>query len=249
MVGGHSEVMAQSGEYIDSMFRALIQRVSGQLPSQCAVCRAWPAQPVCEACVARFAQPVPRCQTCALPLPAGVTQCGACLRHPPALDACHAAVPYAFPWAGLMARYKFTPLPGWSGTLATLLRSTPWVEPALEQADWLLPMPLSPQRLRERGFNQSLELARHLAPAKVAPHLLLRIRHTPSQSSLPRAQRLRNVEGAFAVDPLHSDRLRGQRIVLVDDVMTSGASLFAAAQALRQAGAAHITGLVFARTE
>lgn len=230
------------------MFRALIQRVSEQLPSQCAVCHAWPARPVCETCVARFAQPLPRCQTCALPVPAGVTQCGACLKSPPPLDACLAAVPYTFPWAGLIGRYKFGDTPGWSATFALLLRSTPWVEPALEQADLLLPMPLSPQRLQERGFNQALELARHLAPAKTAPGLLLRIRHTPAQSSLKRAQRLRNVRAAFAVEPLQQGRLQNKRVVLVDDVMTSGASLFAAAQALRAAGAAHITGLVLART-
>lgn len=231
------------------MFSALLQRLGRSLPSQCAVCRTWPAQPVCEACVARFAQPVHRCSTCALPVSAGILRCGACLRQPPPLDSCLTAVPYAYPWAGLVARYKFDPQPGWSATLALLLRSAPWVEPALEQADWLLPMPLSRERLQERGFNQSLALARQLAAAKTRADWLLRIRHTPAQSSLPRPQRLRNVEDAFALDPLFTEALRARRIVLVDDVMTSGASLFAAARELRRAGAGHITGLVFARTE
>lgn len=231
------------------MFRALIQGLSARLPSQCAVCHAWPAQPVCEDCVARFAQPQPRCRTCALPVPAGVLRCGACLRSAPPLDACLAAVPYTFPWGQLITRYKFGASPGWSAALALLLRSAPWVEPALEQADLLLPMPLSRQRLQERGYNQALELARHLAPAKAVPELLLRIRHTPPQSALKRAERLHNVRAAFAVDPLRSAELRDKRVVLLDDVMTSGASLFAAAQTLRQAGAAHITGLVLARTE
>lgn len=231
------------------MFSALLQQLGHALPSQCAVCRAWPAQPVCEACVARFAQPTPRCQTCALPVPAGVLRCGACLRQPPPLDSCLTAVPYAYPWAGLITRYKFEPQPGWAATLALLLRSAPWVEPALEQADWLLPMPLSRERLQTRGFNQSLALARQLAPEKTRADLLLRIRHTPPQSALPREQRLRNVNGAFALDPLHQAAVQGRRIVLVDDVMTSGASLFAAARELRRAGASHVTGLVFARTE
>jgi ComF family protein len=204
---------------------------------------------VCDACVARFAQPISRCQTCALPVPANVPQCGACLRAPPPLDLCLAAVPYAYPWAGLVTRYKFESQPGWAATLALLLRSAPWVEPALEQADWLLPMPLSRERLQERGFNQSLMLARQLAPDKTRADWLLRIRHTLPQSALPRAQRLRNVDGAFAVDPLRQPELQGRRLVLVDDVMTSGASLFSAARELRRAGAAHITGLVFARTE
>lgn len=149
------------------MWRKLIQVFSRSLPSQCEVCHAWPAQPVCEACVARFAQSIPRCRTCALPVPTGVVQCGACLRSPPPLDACLAAVTYTYPWGPLIARYKFASAPGWAALLAQILHSMPWMEPALEQADWLLPMPLSKERLMERGFNQSLEIARHLAPGKI----------------------------------------------------------------------------------
>ena len=231
------------------MLRALLTRFVHALPSQCAVCHDWPAQPVCPACVARFAQPRPRCRTCALPLPDGPAQCGACIKNPPPLDHCLAAVDYAYPWAGLITRYKFAGDPGWSASFAELLRSAPQVAPTLEQADLLLPMPLSPERLRERGFNQAYEIARRLAPQKASPHLLLRRRHAPAQSSLPRRQRLRNVQGAFALAPQHRHVLQDKRVVLFDDVMTSGASLFAAAQVLREAGAAHITGLVLARTE
>ena len=231
------------------MFRRLINRLVEQVPSQCAVCRAWPSRPVCEACVTRFAQPLPRCQRCALAVPAGVVQCGACIKAPPPLDACLAAVSYAYPWSGLISSYKFHSATGWAQTLATLLRSTPWVEPALEQARWVLPLPLSSTRLRQRGFNQALLLARELAPEKTRVDLLLRIRDTAAQSELSRAERLRNVQGAFAIEPSLAQALRGQRVVLVDDVMTSGASLYAAALALRQAGAAHITALVVARTD
>ncbi len=88
----------------------------------------------------------------------------------------------------------------------TLLRSAPWVEPALEQADLVLPMPLAPARLRERGFNQALELARRLAPRKTDATLLLRTRDTPAQSGLARAERLRNLRGAFALEPLRAER-------------------------------------------
>lgn len=254
MVGGRSTDMG-SGEYIDSpdfltpMRRTLLARLSSVLPSQCAVCHAWPAQAVCEACVARFAQPQSRCQTCALPVPQGIARCGACVQSPPPLDLCLAALPYAYPWDDLIGRYKFGDRPGWAGTLALLLRSAPWVEPALDEADLVLPMPLSAQRLRERGFNQALELARQLAPRRTAPTLLLRLRDTPAQSALPREARLRNVRGAFGVASGREKTLAGRRVVLVDDVMTSGASLFAAAQVLREAGAAHITALVLARTE
>jgi len=219
------------------------------VPAQCAVCGRWPAQPVCEACVARFAQPRARCGRCALPVADGAGPCSACLRDPAALDACHAAVSYGYPWRSLLARFKFQGAPGWAGSLATLMRSAPWVEPALDAADVVLAMPLSAARLAERGFNQSLVLARRLAGRPVDAGLLLRVRDTPPQSALDRAARLANVRGAFLVDPLRADRLDGRRVVIVDDVMTSGASLAAAAQALRRAGAAHVTGLVFARTD
>ncbi|MGH8804128.1 MAG: ComF family protein, partial [Polaromonas sp.] len=79
--------------------------------------------------------------------------------------------------------------------------------------------------------------------------LLLRVKHTRPQSQLKREARLANVKGAFQVDPLRVAEIKGRRVVLVDDVMTSGASLFTAAQALREAGAAHVTAVVLARTE
>jgi ComF family protein len=221
----------------------------GRLPSQCAVCRAWPSRPVCDACVARFAPPAARCGGCALPLPEGVTRCGDCIARPPPLDACLAACTYAWPWPDAIAAFKFRGEAGWAAPFATLMRSAPWVEPALEQCDLVLPMPLAPGRLRERGFNQAHELARRLSARKTDPRLLLRTRETPAQSGLARAERLLNLRGAFAVEPLRTERVGGRRIVLVDDVMTSGASLFTAAEALRLAGAAHITAVVLARTD
>lgn len=231
------------------MLRRLAEGLADMLPGQCAVCRAWPAQPVCGACVARFAQPQPRCRRCALPVPAGVAECGRCVREPPPLDACHAAVAYEYPWSTLITHFKFHGEPGWARVLATLMRSTPWVEPALEQADVVLPMPLAPPRLAERGFNQALLLARALSPAKTDPALLLRTRHTAAQSALDRDARRANVTGAFAAEPLRAAQLRGARVVLVDDVMTSGATIFAAAAALRHAGTSHVTAVVLARTD
>ena len=168
---------------------------------------------------------------------------------PPPLDACHAALSYEYPWSGLVAEYKFGGHPGWAISFATLMRSAPWVEPALDNADLVLPMPLSRERLAARGFNQALLLARALAPAKAAPGLLLRTRDTQAQSELDRKTRMRNVQGAFALEPLRHAAVRGKQVVLVDDVMTSGASLFTAARALREAGAARVIGLVLARTD
>lgn len=229
---------------------SLLARLAGHVPSQCTVCRTWPSRTLCDDCVARFAPPVARCATCALPLSASATagHCGDCVVHPPPLDACLAACDYAWPWPEHIARFKFRGDAGWATPFATLMRSAPWVEPAVERCDLVLPMPLSTQRLRERGFNQAFELARRLAPEKTDATLLLRTRDTPAQSGLRRTDRLRNLAGAFALEPLRADAVRGRRVLLVDDVMTSGASLFTAAAVLRAGGASHVEAVVLART-
>lgn len=218
-------------------------------PSQCAVCRAWPAHSVCTACVARFAPLQARCESCALPLASGVARCGACLRQPPPLDACLAAVGFEWPWAGLIARMKFQQDIGLAGALARLLLRAPGVVQALAQSDWLLPMPLAPGRLAERGYNPALLLARRLPPGRCLTDGLRRVRDTPPQRGLTRAERQRNVLGAFAVHGPQAAALDGRRVVLIDDVMTTGASLHEAARTLRAAGVAHITALTVARTE
>ena len=182
--------------------------------------------------------------------------CASCMRQRPPLDATLAAVPYAYPWSMLISRYKFGEQPGWAGFFASLLLQTPGVAQALSELDardWLIPLPLSAERLQTRGFNQAWELASAMARqsrtrAGADARLLLRPKHTRAQSQLGREARLANVRGAFQVDPLRAAELDGRRVVLVDDVMTSGASLFAAAQALHDAGAAHITAVVLART-
>ena len=162
---------------------------------------------------------------------------------------CLAAVDYRWPWSMCVARWKFEGDVGLTRPLATLLQSTPGVRAALDAADLVLPMPMSEQRLAERGHNPALLLARRLAPRTTRAGLLLRTRDTPPQRSLPRAARLKNVRGAFQVDPLAAPSLAGRRVVLVDDVMTTGASVREAASVLSAAGAAHIAVLVLARTD
>lgn len=226
-----------------------LRGLAAHIPSTCKVCGSWPSQAVCEACVARFAQPVHRCKTCAQSVPTGVIQCGECLLSPPALDACFAAVAYAYPWARLIIDFKFAQQPGHCASLSLLLRSAPWVEPAIDNAHFLIPMPLSVHRLKERGYNQASLLARQLSASKTRDNILLRLKDVAHQSQLSRAERLKNVKDAFAVDPLLAAQLKDRRVVLVDDVMTTGASLHSAALALRAAGASHVTALVVARTE
>jgi ComF family protein len=126
--------------------------------------------------------------------------------------------------------------------------SIPGVMPVLQSADLVVPVPLAGPRLQERGFNQALLLARAMVSGKVDARLLLRVRHTQAQSQLSRAARLRNLQSSLAVDPLRAMLVAQRRIVLVDDVMTTGATLQACAGTLRQAGASHVHAIVFART-
>ena len=171
------------------------------------------------------------------------------MRRPPPLDRCHAAVAYGYPWAGLLTHYKFGDEPGWAMALAALVERDAGVRATLAAADFVLPLPLSNDRLAQRGFNQAAQLARALAPAKVRTDLLLRLRETAPQTALGRQQRAANVRGAFGVEPLRIRETSGRQLVLVDDVMTSGATLFEAAAALRAAGCAGVSAVVVARTD
>jgi len=155
-----------------------------------------------------------------------------------------------------VSRYKFDSQTGWSSFMASALLEQSAVRHFLSQLspnDWLLPLPLSAERLAWRGFNQAWELTRALqrqsaCRATADTSLLLRTRHTRPQSELKRSARLDNLKDAFAVAPLRGAELTGRRVVLVDDVMTSGASLLTAANVLRRSGASHVSAVVLTRT-
>lgn len=230
------------------MFQRLLAAADRAVPGWCAVCHAWPARALCDACTAEFGRRQARCTRCALPVPDEVDECGKCLASPPLLDACHAAVSYDFPWSSLVAQYKFKGEPGWARVFASLMRGSEALMQEIQRADIAVPMPLARERLAGRGFNQALELSRLLAPERTDAGLLLRIRNTPAQSTLERRARIENMQGAFALEPRRAGDARGKRIVLVDDVMTSGASLHSAARVLREGGASHVSAVVFART-
>lgn len=221
-----------------------------RLPGQCAVCRSWDRAAVCADCVARYAAPKPRCERCAIEVPVAAAVCGACLKAPPVTLRALAAVSYDHPWDGLIARFKFHDGLDLSAALAALLCGA-WRRRGLAPPDLLLPVPLAARRLRERGYNQSWEIARRVARAlgvAADSGLLLRSRDTPHQLDLPPDRRAANVRGAFAVEPRRAHRLAGRAVALVDDVLTTGATLDEAARALLRAGALSVEAWVVART-
>lgn len=234
---------------------ALIERVLLRCAGQCAVCRAWSHQTICDACLGLYARPQARCWTCAARLPQALigkprAQCGRCLREPPPLDRTVAALDYAFPWDGLLQHFKYHQALELRESLLERLNSA-LTAAQVQEPDWLLPVPMSAQRLRERGYNQAYELAKALARRRglrCDPDLLLRVRDNEHQAGLRLEARAANVRGVFAVEPLHAARLRGTRVALLDDVMTSGATLYELAGVLLQAGVMSVQAWVIART-
>jgi ComF family protein len=215
------------------------------LPQSCQLCAA-PSRSalLCRAC----AQALPhltsaRCPTCALPLSDG-RGCGRCLSQPPAYDATIAAFVYAYPVDDLIGGLKYR------GRLAL----AEWASDALCAAlagrtcpDLVLAMPLTAMRQRERGYNQAFEIARLVARRKqlaLGRRGAVRVKDGPPQASLPWKERAQNIRGAFAcrVD------LHGKSVAVIDDVMTTGASLDELASTLKRAGASSVENWVVART-
>lgn len=216
----------------------------GSLPGQCHLCRAWTRGGLCSACRDALLRPVPRCDRCAIVVPAAVTVCGSCLHDPPPFSRCITALDYAEPWAALVRQFKFHQQVELAALFAGLMHEA---ASGADAPDLLLPAPLAPARLRERGYNQSWELARRLGtPADAG--LLLRVRDTTHQADLPLAQRAANVRGAFAIEPLRRREIEGRVITVVDDVLTTGATAAEMARTLLEAGAAQVRLWVLART-
>jgi ComF family protein len=224
------------------------------VPTQCELCRAWADDPLCGACRQRFTGLRPRCARCALPLGTPAPACGECLTDPPPFDATVCAVDYVFPWDGLIQAFKFQQRVDLARPLAGLLAEAVR-RAALPRPAWVLPVPLSRERLVQRGYDQVALLARplarrlggHAAPA-VREDLLQRVVDTPPQAGLDRTARQHNLRAAFWVPAAAQASVRGSHLALVDDVMTTGATLRAAATVLRRAGAASVQAWVLART-
>lgn len=227
------------------MLGKLAQRVANlAFGGSCFLCRGAAAGVLCADCDADLPRlPAARCPRCALAAPAGAV-CGRCLAQPPAYDATVAALAYEFPADVLVQALKFRGELALAPLLGALLAAR---LPRGARADYIVPVPLAPARLRERGFNQSLELARAVSAAtgcRLAPRLVERVGDARPQVDLPLAERARNVRGAFRC----AQRLEGAEIAVLDDVMTTGATLEEMALALRRAGAARVVNWVVART-
>lgn len=221
-------------------------------PGPCEVCRSWSGQALCDACVQRLAPIRPRCRRCGLALGVAADRCGSCLQDPPQQTGTVCAVDYGPPWDGLIARFKYHGSVELADPLASLItRAVASRGGAPPLPDWVVPIPLSRERLAERGYNQAWELARRVARSLQRPTLvdaLERLHQPGHQAALSRVDRLQALRSAFWVADGASRRLLDTRVALVDDVMTTGATADAAAQALLRGGAAAVEVWVLART-
>jgi ComF family protein len=199
---------------------------------------------LCSGCEHSLPYLTQTCPTCAAPCP-HPSPCGHCQRHHPKFDSAVALLHYRNPVDRLIPNLKYhghLHLARHLGELLTtrlMLRTTPL-------PDCLIPVPLHPTRLRQRGYNQALEIARPIATRLNIPLEIdgvRRIRATPAQALLPLKERARNVRGAFVT----RTRFDGRRVAIVDDVMTSGHTASSLAQCLRRAGAEGIEVWVVAR--
>ncbi|MGZ8290903.1 MAG: phosphoribosyltransferase family protein [Telluria sp.] len=225
------------------------------LPSSCALCGAGCGGVVCAACHAEHVAPRrPRCSCCANPLGFdgdGGIRCATCLAGRPAFDATLAAADYALPLDQLVLHLKFGGRLALAPWFARMIADVAIADRQFVLPNVLCPVPLGPQRLAGRGFNQALEIARPLSKLLGVPlraRLAIRALDTQAQSGVAPAQRRDNIRNAFIVAPDALAMVRGQHIGIVDDVMTSGHTLNELAATFKRFGAARVSNLVFART-
>ncbi|WP_244612979.1 ComF family protein [Modicisalibacter radicis] len=223
------------------------RRLRRALPGRCAFClgRCLPDAPWCRACLIALPWNRHACVQCAEPLPESAPRyCGHCLRRPPAFTVARIGLRYEDEIAALVQRFKFGHDPRAGHLLASLMSETLAGLESEQWPDMLVALPRHPQRAREQGFDPGPWLAERLAARLRLPwHQPQRLRETPSQRGLDRLARRRNLKGAFVVDGALPER-----VALVDDVMTTGASLDALATACRAAGAGYVEAWAVART-
>ncbi len=213
------------------------------LPRECLLCRATPADGiVCRLCRHRWVRlPEPLCDRCGQPRVLTDLACRLCAEWPPDLAGARSAVWHEGGARSAVHQLKYE---GWWSVATAMAAAMTRLEPLTGRLV-LVPVPLAARRRRERGYNQSEHLARalgHRVGQPVRAEALSRTRETPSQTALAPDARMANVAGAF-----RASSLPGVRVVLVDDVFTTGATLLAAAHAVRQAGASRVEAVTFAR--
>ncbi len=173
--------------------------------------------------------------------------CGVCLKRPPVFDSARSLFSYQGPVRSLLHRLKYASDAGAASTLISLVEET-GIEAGLRSSELIVPVPLHRSRLRKRGLNQALVLARALfsqEPEKIKPAMLIRVKNTVAQTQLSGTERRRNLRGAFAMKP--GATVAGKSVCLVDDIFTTGTTVTECARILKRSGAETVDILTCAR--
>jgi ComF family protein len=216
--------------------------------SLCYTCQLWTNDVLCTDCLDAFSVASNRCPICALPVSVQLSGRCDCSDWTCSPTNSYALFNYSYPWNRLISQFKYQKKVNLADFFGRQLMQDKKIKAVIEQADVLCPIPLSKPRIQQRGYNQSFELAKKLAPHLSRPDIILRTHHVASQASLNRQQRLQNLSGVFQLDPFKSHLLRNKKVVLVDDVLTTGATIQAVCQVLQNADVAEVSVVVLART-
>ena len=264
MIGGVAQTRDRApASGLSRWGRALLDAL---FPLRCGACGQWldvaAAAPdplsrlLCPGCLAALRLiEGPVCSRCGQPFASdavGDHLCGACLDHPPAYEMARSAGIYGPPLKTLIHRLKYRGQLWVAGPLGEILFSVFRRYWHHRPVDLVIPVPLHRRRLRERGFNQVQSMLRHWPrlgrgpqAAEMAPGILVRVRHTAYQAGLERKERRRNMRGAFRV--VRPEAVKGRSVLVVDDVMTTGTTVTACAEALARSGARRVDVLTLAR--
>jgi len=235
------------------------------VPCRCKICHKINPELICQHCHSSLSRPVNACDCCGALLKdtdipgaqAARLLCGRCMTQPLPFQTTRFPYIYCSPLAELIQNYKYNQdliVSAWFGQAMALTLSRD--EYAIGLPDILIPVPLHISRLKQRGFNQSYLLARHISKQLDIPilkHGLVRQRATPKQAGLDQRARQQNLQGAFKLDPRYAagstEQLKGKHIVIVDDVITTGSTLHETAKVLSCVKPSRITLLTIAKTE
>lgn len=237
----------------------LADHMAQSLPHFCALCHGTCSSGLCDSCFKRYlTDEATRCHSCAHRLTENQKAqhhvlCGTCLKRAPDFDRIITVTDYAPPVDQLVQSLKFGSNLALAPLFARLLENT--LQKHHPENDTLpaifAPVPLATKRLASRGFNQALEMAKPLSDRlgiPLIPHLIDRVRETPPQTVVSLKERRKNIRGAFKINETFRSRIQGKHVAMIDDVLTTGETMGEVARILKAAGAARVSGIVFART-
>lgn len=219
------------------------------ISARCVICHAWPSAPVCDRCLSKYLQTQARCLRCGLIGDFPDKICGTCLKNPPIWQRCTCLTDYLYPWSQLIRQAKFSSDMAALSALAYVAKQHVDLDKAVQAADIIIPVPASPQSMLNRGFNTPQQILKNTNKMRfeflqISPALNS---DAAPQHTLKRNERLNKRINPYIANPMQG--LYGKRILICDDVMTTGDTLHQASLAILELKPAQLDILCFSRTQ